>query len=87
MTRVELITVSRVCAPSPGSAPGSTPAPGTSSDAVSVSTWFCFSRHHKVFTRTDKPGIIGRHFPVRQKSGNFKQTEKVREFQTNVYYF
>ena len=42
VTRVQLITVSRVCAPSPGSVPGSTPAPGMSSDYVSVSTsYFC----------------------------------------------
>ena len=26
-----------------------------------------------------KPGKMGRHFPVREKSGNFKQTGKVRE--------
>ena len=26
-----------------------------------------------------KPGKIGRHFPVREKSGNFEQTGKVRE--------
>ena len=33
-------------------------------------------------TRTGKPGKpgkMGRHFPVREKSGNFKQTGKVRE--------
>ena len=27
-----------------------------------------------------KPGIVGRHFPVREKSGNFVKTGKVREF-------
>ena len=26
-----------------------------------------------------KPGKMGRHFPVREKSGNFEQTGKVRE--------
>ena len=36
----------------------------------------------RVPTRTGKPGKpgkMGRHFPVREKSGNFKQTGKVRE--------
>ena len=35
----------------------------------------------RVPTRTGKPGKIkmGRHFPVRDKSGNFEQTGKVRE--------
>ena len=27
-------------------------------------------------TRTGKPGKMGRHFPVREKSGNFEQTGK-----------
>ena len=27
-----------------------------------------------------KPGKMGRHFPVREKSGNFIKTGKVREF-------
>ena len=27
-----------------------------------------------------KPGKMGRHFPVREKSGNFVKTGKVREF-------
>ena len=31
----------------------------------------------RVPTRTGKPGKIGRHFPVREKSGNFEQTGKV----------
>ena len=34
---------------------------------------------HRVPTRTGKPGKMGRHFPVREKSGNFEQTGKVRE--------
>ena len=37
---------------------------------------------HRVHTRTGKPGKpgkMGRFFPVREKSGNFKQTGKVRE--------
>ena len=29
--------------------------------------------------KTGKPGKTGRHFPVREKSGNFEQTGKVRE--------
>ena len=39
-------------------------------------------RHVRVPTRTGKtgkPGKMGRHFPVREKSGNFEQTGKVRE--------
>ena len=52
----------------------------------------------RIPTWTEKPGKMGRHFPVREKSGNFDQTGKVREkaakikqntgklreFQTNV---
>ena len=37
---------------------------------------------YRVPTRTGKPGKpgkMGRHFPVREKSGNFVQTGKVRE--------
>ena len=33
----------------------------------------------RVPTRTGKPEKMGRHFPVREKSGNFEQTGKVRE--------
>ena len=29
--------------------------------------------------KTGKPGKMERHFPVREKSGNFEQTGKVRE--------
>ena len=29
--------------------------------------------------KTGKPGKMGRHFPVREKSGNFEQAGKVRE--------
>ena len=35
--------------------------------------------YSRVPTRTGKPGKMGRHFPVREKSGNFEQTGKVRE--------
>ena len=31
-------------------------------------------------TLTGKPEKMGKHFPVREKSGNFEQTEEVREF-------
>ena len=31
-------------------------------------------------TRTGKPGKIGEHFPLREKSGKFAKTGKVREF-------
>ena len=40
------------------------------------------SDNGRVPTRTGKPGKpgkMGRHFPVREKSGNFEQTGKVRE--------
>ena len=32
-----------------------------------------------------KPGKIGRHFPVREKSGNFVKTGKVREFYSKYW--
>ena len=32
----------------------------------------------RVPTPTGEPGKMGRHFPVREKSGNFEQTGKVR---------
>ena len=35
--------------------------------------------------KTGKPGKMGRHFPVREKSGNFEQTGKVRENQTKYW--
>ena len=41
--------------------------------------------YHRVPTRTGKPGKMGRHFPVREKSGNFKQTGKVRENHTKYW--
>ena len=34
---------------------------------------------------TGKPGKMGRHFPVREKSGNFDQTGKVRENHTKYW--
>ena len=36
-------------------------------------------------TRTGKPGKMGRHFPVREKSGNFEQSGKVRENHTKYW--
>ena len=39
----------------------------------------------RVPTRTGKPGKMGRHFPVREKSGNFVQTGKVRENRTKYW--
>ena len=38
--------------------------------------------HYRVPTQTGKPGKMGRHFPVREKSGNFEQIGKVRENHT-----
>ena len=35
--------------------------------------------NYRVPTWTGKPGEMGRHFPIREKSGNFEQTGKVRE--------
>ena len=32
-----------------------------------------------------KPGKMGRHFPVREKSGNFFKTGKVREFYSKYW--
>ena len=39
----------------------------------------------RVPTRTGKPGKMGRHFPVREKSGNFEQTGKVRGNHTKYW--
>ena len=39
----------------------------------------------RVPTGTGKPGKMGRHFPVREKSGNFEQTGKVRENHTKYW--
>ena len=50
-------------------------------DEVPHSCAKCFP-FPRVPTRTGKPGKpgkMGRHFPVREKSGNFEQTGKVRE--------
>ena len=39
----------------------------------------------RVPTQTGKSGKMGRHFPVREKSGNFEQTGKVRENHTRYW--
>ena len=39
----------------------------------------------KVHTRTGKPGKMGRHFQVREKSENFEQTGKFRENHTKYW--
>ena len=39
----------------------------------------------RVPTRTGKPGKMGRHFPVRENSGNSEQTGKVRENHTKYW--
>ena len=57
---------------------------------LSINFYFEFSRHSFCFldrdpTRTGKPGKMGRHFPVREKSGNFEQTGKVRENHTKYW--
>ena len=36
----------------------------------------------RVPRRTGKPGKMGRHLPVREKSGNFEQIGEVRENHT-----
>ena len=36
-------------------------------------------------TWTGKPGKMGKLFPVREKSGDFEQTGKVREFYTKYW--
>ena len=48
---------------------------------------FCLWAFEKVRvpTRTGKPGKMGRHFPVREKLGNFEQTGKFRENHTKYW--
>ena len=46
----------------------------------------CREAEGRVPTRTGKrPGKMGRHFPVRKKSGNFEQTGKVMESHTKYW--
>ena len=42
-------------------------------------------QYDRVPSRTGKPGKMGRHFPVREQSGNFEQTGKVRENYTKYW--
>ena len=51
---------------------------------INRSLFFTFDQDG-VLTRTGKPGKMGRHFPVREKSGNFDQTGKVRENHTKCW--
>ena len=44
-----------------------------------------FSRVPTQTGKPGKPGKMGRHFPVREKSGNFEQTGKVRENHTKYW--
>ena len=44
--------------------------------------WFAVVQ---VYQSDWKTGKMGRHFPVRKKSGNFEQTEKVRENHTKYW--
>ena len=39
----------------------------------------------RVPTRTGKPGKLGRYFPLREKSGNFGHTGKVRKNHTKYW--
>ena len=43
------------------------------------------SDKYRVPTRTGKLGKMRRHFPVREKSGNFEQIGKVRENHTKYW--
>ena len=45
----------------------------------------CWSQCRRVPIRTGKPGKMGRHFAVREKSGNSDQTGKVRENHTKYW--
>ena len=50
--------------------------------ASPIMFWILTVQSGRVPTRTGKPGKpgkMGRHFPVREKSGNFEQTGKLRE--------
>ena len=43
------------------------------------------TKQTRVPTRTRKPGELGRHFLVREKSRNFEQMGKVRENHTKYW--
>ena len=59
--------------------------PPNAVSAVAVSIYIYSVYIYRVPTRTGKPGKMGRHFPVREKSGNFEQTGKVRENHTKYW--
>ena len=46
---------------------------------------FCYLIKYRVPTRTGKPRKMERHFAVREKSGNFEQTGKVREYHAKYW--
>ena len=46
------------------------------SSCVSVNKANGRDRDYRVSTQTGKPGKMGKHFPVREKSGNFVSPEK-----------
>ena len=50
-----------------------------SSGVLTPKGWVPPTPMNRVPTQTGKPGKMGRHFPVREKSGNFELTGKVRE--------
>ena len=55
---------------------------------IILCAWNPKGKVNRVPTRTGKPGKpgkMGRHFPVREKSGNFEQTGKVRENHTKYW--
>ena len=58
---------------------------GTHDPPMNRMTDTCKNITFRVPTRTGKPGKMGRHFPVREKSGNFEQTGKVRENHTKYW--
>ena len=53
---------------------------------MSIKTYLCSTilylprYNHVVPSRTGKPGKMEEHFPVRENSGNFAKTGKVRQF-------
>ena len=59
--------------------------PGHMLGSLRVCKWLYNLDVFRVPTRTGKPGKMGRHFPVREKSGNFEQTGKVRENHTKYW--
>ena len=54
------------------------------SEIIKVAPWL-FVRVPTWTGKSGKPGKMGRHFPVREKSRNFEQTGKVRENHTKYW--